>query len=157
MAGSNQLRIRFTADSFAFYRETMTGEIWMEFDAEPFPERRWNDFPVRIVSWWCTALSDFLGERQLDTELMFMDGPYSVHLTSSGDDWDQVTARSEDSEFSCVCDPWELGWDVWRAAHQILDFWRRCGIATRDDAELLAARDRLTTTLSERPDRFRRN
>lgn len=34
----------------------MTGVGFVELEGGPFPEKRWSDLPVVILSWWADAL-----------------------------------------------------------------------------------------------------
>jgi hypothetical protein len=55
--------------------------MFMELDTIQFPERNWNDFVVVMLGWWCTACTALVSGGQ-EQELMFMDGPFQLILSS---------------------------------------------------------------------------
>jgi hypothetical protein len=60
---------------------SITGVVYFDFGDILFPDDRWNDFVVVVVTWWLSALEKL--ERGIDREvvLQFMDGPYRITLT----------------------------------------------------------------------------
>lgn len=57
----------------------ITGEIFLEENGTFFPEERWNDFPVVILSWWLEALATVgVGAA---VECRFMDGPFLFRVS----------------------------------------------------------------------------
>jgi hypothetical protein len=64
---------------------SITGEIYFSVDGAAFPEEKWSDFPVVILGWWLEALGALrAGERRV--ELDFMDGPYTLRVSSDSGD-----------------------------------------------------------------------
>src|SRR5262245_41276912 len=62
-------------------RGTITGSVHVELGPFAFPDRGWSDFIVVIFTWWLEALRKLVsGERRI--ELLFMDGPYAMHITA---------------------------------------------------------------------------
>ena len=61
-------------------RGSLTGQLWMELDGQPFPEPLWNDFALVVLGWWCQAVSDMVCARVTEGEMRFMDGNFSVRI-----------------------------------------------------------------------------
>jgi len=59
------------------------GDIWLqEGDAFFFPEFRWNDLIVNVLSAFCIALRDLESGIEL-AKVSFLDGPYSTTICGS--------------------------------------------------------------------------
>ena len=58
----------------------VTGGVWIQLGDYSFPEQRWNDFVVVVMSWWCEALNGLVGS-DASAVCRFMDGPYEFHLS----------------------------------------------------------------------------
>jgi hypothetical protein len=63
---------------------SITSVVYVDFGTISFPDDRWNDFVVVVVTWWLSALEKL--ERGIEREvvLQFMDGPYRITLTRHG-------------------------------------------------------------------------
>lgn len=59
---------------------SITGVIAIRVGDAIFPEARWDDFPVRILSWWFQPVSRILAGKSHVWECLFMDGPYTLRL-----------------------------------------------------------------------------
>lgn len=56
----------------------VTGEIYFTSDAEYYPEKGWNDFPIIVLAWWINSFLQFKKRRASTLEFDFMDGPYRL-------------------------------------------------------------------------------
>ncbi|QWF18436.1 hypothetical protein [Lysobacter capsici] len=86
------------------FSRNVTGTVFFEFGAFQFPERNWNDFVVVILGWWLDATTKLMSAGEGETELYFMDGPYSLRITIVGDSFivrrgrDDVATEAESFE-----------------------------------------------------------
>jgi hypothetical protein len=76
--------IDVVADTSSLSRSRMggiTGVVYLRGPAGGFPDDRWSDFPVVILSWWIEGLTAVAAGRERSFEGMFMDGPlaFVVH------------------------------------------------------------------------------
>jgi hypothetical protein len=62
---------------------SITGTIHVELDGFAFPEKGWSDFVVVILGWWLKSL-DRIGRGDEAAELLFMDGPFAIQLSTVG-------------------------------------------------------------------------
>ena len=70
---------------------SVTGVVAIRADGASFPEVRWSDFPVVILSWWLEPVSRILHGTTCVWDCRFMDGPFSVRLQQMrGDTWTLV-------------------------------------------------------------------
>lgn len=59
--------------------KSITGEIYFDIGGKIFPELRWNDFVVIILTWWIQSLSKLMiSDIGTTCEFQFMDGPFVV-------------------------------------------------------------------------------
>jgi hypothetical protein len=65
---------------------SITGVLFLDFGEAQFPERRWSDFVVVVLTWWLETLQSISRADQEPTYLQFMDGPYRVRVSPSGTD-----------------------------------------------------------------------
>jgi len=65
-------------------RGPATGGIWFE-DGYTFPEAGWSDFPIVVLTWWIDLLARLASGQTNRGEISFMDGPYRVHATLTGE------------------------------------------------------------------------
>jgi hypothetical protein len=81
---------------------TLTCPIYIRCGECAFPNESWDDFAVVILGWWMEQVRD-LHRCQIETAvLLFMDGPYRVHISSAGHkEWMVVGVLQglEDKEF----------------------------------------------------------
>jgi hypothetical protein len=61
---------------------TIAGCVVIRSGNSAFPEPRWSDIPVVLLAAWVTTIAGTWDS----VELTFMDGPFSVQLTRSGED-----------------------------------------------------------------------
>jgi hypothetical protein len=54
---------------------SITGVVFLQGPAGAFPDDRWSDFPVVILSWWIEGLTAVAAGREMLFQGMFMDGP----------------------------------------------------------------------------------
>jgi len=55
-------------------------ELALHVDELRFPDSRWTDFVVVILTWWCSGLSRLLAGERDPIDVRFMEGPYLVVL-----------------------------------------------------------------------------
>lgn len=74
------MEVRVQTESLALSSSGMiTGEIFLEANGAFFPELRWSDFPVVILSWWLEALATVSAGAVV--ECRFMDGPFLFRVS----------------------------------------------------------------------------
>lgn len=56
------------------------GGISLVVGETTFPDLRWTDFVVVVLTWWCRALQRILRGDPEPIEVRFMEGPYLVEL-----------------------------------------------------------------------------
>ncbi|MGZ3437999.1 MAG: hypothetical protein ACXVDD_00700 [Polyangia bacterium] len=49
-----------------------------------FPDEKWTDFVIVILSWWAEAVMGLLHGSERTAELRFMEGPYVAELRAGG-------------------------------------------------------------------------
>lgn len=59
------------------------GGVFVQVGDLVFPSNDWTDFVVVVLSWWCRALSRILAGESMPIEIRFMEGPYSVEISSA--------------------------------------------------------------------------
>lgn len=62
-----------------------TGEIWLTIDGVAFPAPHWNDFVIVILEAWAAALLRLARGYSRFERVHFMDGPYEVELSRTGE------------------------------------------------------------------------
>ena len=74
------INIRLKSETIEVRRSdgSTTGEIWVEIGEDSFPEKHWNDFVVKILSWWIESLNNFIIGVANEIEFCFMDGPFTI-------------------------------------------------------------------------------
>jgi hypothetical protein len=60
----------------------ITGKIHVSNTKNAFPEPEWNDFVVVILGWWLDAAAQIFDGRKRDGLFQFMDGPFSIAVSS---------------------------------------------------------------------------
>lgn len=60
--------------------QSIIGIIYFDFGRYQFPEEKWNDFIVVILSWWLSALREIVFGNGKQQELRFMDGPFYLSI-----------------------------------------------------------------------------
>lgn len=61
-------------------RGLITGVIYLDLISSQFPDDRWNDHPVVLLSWWLDRLNAILSSVTSRVELRFMDGPFGLEI-----------------------------------------------------------------------------
>ena len=61
-------------------RGLITGTVFVQVDDIAFPSFHWDDFPVRILTWWLDAVKLLLSSEQNQSKCWFMDGPYGYEI-----------------------------------------------------------------------------
>ncbi len=56
--------------------KAVTGLICLKAGETSFPENKWNDFVIVLLTWWFESLLDVQASRSPAFELSFMDGPF---------------------------------------------------------------------------------
>jgi hypothetical protein len=59
---------------------SVTGTIYWDMNLFKFPDPKWNDNVVIVLSWWLQGLNDLLNYKKNVVEFLFMDGPYSLKV-----------------------------------------------------------------------------
>ena len=63
--------------------DVIFGKIYISVGDSSFPDKKWDDFIVVIMSWWNEELLKIMDNNEMDNnekdyQLNFMDGPYEV-------------------------------------------------------------------------------
>jgi hypothetical protein len=112
---------------------SITGVVAIRTDDAFFPEARWSDFPVVILSWWFEPVSRILAGTSRVWECRFMDGPLSVRLEQQHDDaWILRGLHSGRTEFTATVSCRAFIRSLLEAARQILRECRQRGWQSRD-------------------------
>ena len=59
------------------------GHVWLQTSNCSFPEERWWDVIVPVVTWWSSSLAKVAGREILKDSHHFLDGPFRVDLSLS--------------------------------------------------------------------------
>lgn len=61
-------------------RNSITGSVFFQIENSYFPEFKWNDFIVVILTWWKSSIK-LLETSSVGTtiDFNFMDGPFYIH------------------------------------------------------------------------------
>jgi hypothetical protein len=73
------------------------GEIWVELDGEIFPERRWSDFVLIVLSEWNKTIYDLMSKKQKEGIIGFVDGTYAIRFK-----------RVKNHEFEVTFGKWDI-------------------------------------------------
>ena len=128
----------------------ITGVLFVELDGEAFPDHRWNDFVVVVLSWWLEALAALPGGVS-PLVCSFMDGPFQFEVQPDAVDKCRVklvdrrrTASLVEREVPIrdVVDA------VLGAAREVLEYCESSGWASPDIDKLGAHHSYLTTSRS---------
>jgi len=57
-------------------RGKITGEVFLRHATEEFPDSRWSDFPVVVLTWWIDGIHKLVAGEENSYVGHFMDGPY---------------------------------------------------------------------------------
>ena len=61
----------------------LTGRIHAVIDGYPFPDAQWNDLCASVLTLWIRRLATLESDRITSVNLPFMDGPYSITITTN--------------------------------------------------------------------------
>ena len=90
--GRKTLTIIVEPATFTITRDgSVVGNIFFKLNGAFFPDYRWSDFPVPILSWWVEAVLHLISGDKKEEELLFMDGPQFVGVTALGSEMWGVT------------------------------------------------------------------
>ncbi|WP_437905088.1 hypothetical protein WME95_43075 [Sorangium sp. So ce327] len=85
--GSDRLSIIVDTETLSLtHNGPITGEVFIEYAGTIFPEARWSDFPVVILSWWCQATMRLINGAKHE-EFLFMDGSFCFDISQDQDTW----------------------------------------------------------------------
>jgi hypothetical protein len=59
---------------------SITGRIFLRSSAGEFPDARWFDFPVVVLSWWIEGLTRVVSGHSQSFTGLFMDGPFAFTI-----------------------------------------------------------------------------
>jgi hypothetical protein len=115
------------------------GRLHFDFAGHPFPDDRWDDFVVVILTWWLEAVRS--NDRAM--VLRFMDGPYFIRLDRRADGGVGVECvEDRDSEtlrVSCEVRLADLRREIESAGRTVLSVCRAKGWLSKDTEALAAA------------------
>jgi hypothetical protein len=57
---------------------SITGIVYFCLDSTVFPDKRWNDFIVIVLSWWVQATKRLSRAENAVETFSFMDGPFEI-------------------------------------------------------------------------------
>lgn len=129
---------------------SITGVLFWTVDDQFFPDDKWNDFVVLVVSWWVRSVSRMLDGTSTAESLNFMDGPFSVECTvvNSVANCRYVDRRSEEL---IICDVnmelESLSSEIFAVAKSVLRSCHLEGIRTSDVVELEHGVEKLEESL----------
>jgi hypothetical protein len=75
------MKIIIEGSSLVKGSSNITGKIYIDFKEFAFPGKGWNDFVVKIISWWLEGLERILNRSSKSEIFRFMDGPYYFKVT----------------------------------------------------------------------------
>ncbi len=123
------------------------GGLCLRIDGRDFPDDRWRDFVVVVLSWWSRALARILAGETGPIEVPFMDGPFRVELRQAGPGAISVAGidqRDVAREMPAVeVDARMLAESVISAADSTMVWCARHDHQSGDTAELVLAVDQL--------------
>jgi hypothetical protein len=101
--------------------DSITGVVAIRADGVSFPDARWSDFPVVILSWWLEPISRILHGTTRIWECRFMDGPLSIRLQQEHEDsWTLTGLRDSRLELTARVSCRAFIRSLLGAGHQIL-------------------------------------
>lgn len=123
----------------------VTGEVWVAVSEKEFPEARWNDFVLPILSWWCEGFLELKSHKDDGVEFTFMDGPYTFYISKADNKLDIDCFRNlsyepvENKLFwsektSSTAN--QFGSELLKACKIVLDFCERSGLKNSDTEDL---------------------
>ena len=134
------VRLRLDQSTFASdVRGQVTGVLYFSITAESFPNEKWDDFVTILLWWWQDALLRLLTGVQRSADLLFMDGPYRLHVSRLRGNELSVVRFARDRQFgdAILGDIRVLKSDLVAAAKVVLAYCLENGLANRDVDELV--------------------
>src|SRR5437762_13221547 len=55
----------------------------LQFDGFTFPNAKWTDFVVVVLSWWAAASTRLISGKTYYEEMRFMDGPFLLEFKNA--------------------------------------------------------------------------
>jgi hypothetical protein len=71
-----------TASLHRYESGSIIGRVFLRGATGSFPEERWSDFPVVVLSWWIDGLRELVSRQSNSFQGLFMDGPFSFVVES---------------------------------------------------------------------------
>lgn len=139
-------------ESLELSRGAITGRIHVSNARSTFPEPEWNDFVVVILGWWLDAAAQIFDGRQRDVQFQFMDGPFSIAVSSRPGPTLELTLQAGPKRRRTVetwaCEAQAVRRELIRSASTVLATCGANGWKTDDTAALEHGLDRLARTAS---------
>lgn len=123
----------------------ITGEICFAVGDMFFPELRWNDFVVIVLTWWVETVTTIRTlEIGTTCEFRFMDGPFLVKGLKTGQDTMRMNfvkdkLNGEDILFSVDCKITNLTISLLRSAKEVIEEANKRKWVTKEIADLHSA------------------
>ena len=118
-----------------------------------FPDSKWTDFVVVVLTWWCSAFSRLLAGQMESIEVRFMEGPYLVEVGPIKQELVHLMLVEAGLKRRIHCDAnvdaWVLIRSVLSAADRTLTECKNRNWWSDDADRLLAARDALRQQFQE--------
>jgi len=84
---------------------TISGQVWLVWPDASFPEEGWSDLIIGVVLAFAEATTKIRSGQVQETVVYFLDGPFSVHLSSaSPEQLGMRMCRRDDTWFTVVAD-----------------------------------------------------
>jgi len=135
------------------------GHVWLQTSNCSFPEERWWDVIVPVVTWWSTALAKVTGSKIPKDSHHFLDGPFRVDLSLSPENQNLVSVclvkkRVNDEMLidSTEEDVVTLLRNTIAVGKELVAACEKRGWADRDVANLFSAVQKVEDVLGSRPD-----
>lgn len=133
-------------------RGAITGRIHVSNATSTFPEPEWNDFVVVILGWWLDAAAQIFDGRQRDVQFQFMDGPFSIAVSSRTGLTLELTLQAGPKRRrtgeTWTCEAEAVRRELLRSARTVLATCSANGWKTDDTAALEHGLNRLAKTAS---------
>ena len=138
--GSARILLDVTNIQRTAHDSPIHGGIWLELDGSGFPDPRWSDFLVPVLSWWVDALILLLDGESTSEEVRFLEGPHAVEIAALRTDAWRVSAvdagLTRRVRLTSTIEPRPLLASVIAAADTVLAICRARGWEDRESARL---------------------
>lgn len=135
-----------------FGRGKICGVISLRISDHYFPEREWNDFPVKILGGWLNKISEIWRGKQEYLTCWFMDGAFYFDVSVVDDNQWLVKCFEYKGEPEYVCEGHAVGSlflkDMLLNASLVVETCKRKGWKTDDLDELAAVVARVEQELT---------